>query len=401
MQAAIFGFGTIGSGVAEVLTKNREQIARAIPGGIDVKYILDIRDFPDSPFADLIVHDIDIILSDPEIKVICETMGGKEPANTFTHRALEKGISVCTSNKELVEAYGPSLLAEAAAHNCSYLFEASVGGGIPLISTLLHSFSQEKIMSVTGILNGTTNYILTKMQQEGSSYEDALKEAQALGYAERDPKADVEGHDAGRKISILSSLVCRKTVRFDDICVEGISGISAEDFCLAGQKGYTIKLIGRASFPEEEGAAPEVITAPFLIPKGHPLYDVNDVFNGILITGNMVDRVMLYGRGAGKCPTASAVVSDMILAAENAGKNLPVEWDPEVLSPAAPGDSCYAFYVRAAQAAGQAFRKAFEGCIADQWDDAFLTEKMREENFKSRLKTAGDVLSWIRILPEA
>ena len=242
--------------------------------------------------------------------MICETMGGREPAYTFTRKALERGISVCTSNKELVAAYGPELLEIAKAHNCSYLFEASVGGGIPLIRPINACLTQEDITAVFGILNGTTNYILTRMEKSGLSFENALREAQEKGYAERNPAADVEGRDACRKIAILSSLISGKTVRYEDIPCEGISRVTTVDFGYARSINRAIKLLG-VSRKLENGKL-SVRTAPFLVREDHPLHSVQDVFNGVFVHGNMVDDLMFYGRGAGKFPTASAVVSDVM-----------------------------------------------------------------------------------------
>ena len=217
IQIAVLGFGTVGSGVVELIDKNQDAIRARFPEGVHVKYILDIREFPGSPYEDRVVHDMNVILEDPEVSIVCETMGGKEPAHTFSKSALERGKSVCTSNKELVAAFGPELIRTAAEHNCSYLFEASVGGGIPVIRPLLSALTQEKITSILGILNGTTNYIMTRMEDEGMGFDEVLKIAQEKGYAERNPEADVEGHDACRKIAILSSLVAGKTVRYEDI----------------------------------------------------------------------------------------------------------------------------------------------------------------------------------------
>ncbi len=402
IQTAVFGFGNIGGGVVEVMERNKEQISRSVPGGMAVKYILDIRDFPDSPYRDKVVHDIDIILNDPEIRVVCETMGGKEPAFTFSMRALEKGISVCTSNKELVEAHGPELLAAAKAHDCSYLFEASVGGGIPLISPMTMSLTQEEITSVVGILNGTTNYILTKMDRYGADYETVLKEAQALGYAERNPEADVEGHDTGRKIAILSSLMGGRTVKYDDIPVEGITRIEQADFDFARATGYVIRLLG-VSRREPEGF--HVLTAPHFVPEGHPLYAVDDVFNGVFIHGNMVDDLMFYGRGAGRYPTGSAVVADMIRAAKHLGKNIPILWDPEpaVLAPAGLRESV--FFTRVDGSRADEALAAFEGKIAKKLgnvpgtdDFGFITVRMPDHEYEEICAGIGCVHNSIRVL---
>ena len=310
INIAILGFGTIGSGVAEVVEKNQEEIKKVLGENLHVKYILDIRDLPG------VVKDIDTIINDPDIKVICETMGGKEPAYTYTHLALERGISVCTSNKELVDAHGVELSAIAREHNCSYLFEASVGGGIPLIRTIREACGHEKISKIAGVLNGTCNYILTNMKA-GKEFDAALKEAQENGYAERNPAADIEGHDTARKIAILASLVSGKKFSYEQVDCEGITNVTAEDFAEAEAKGMSIKLLG--VYDAENNS---VLVAPHLVPKESALYNVNGVFNGIMVHGNMVDDLMFYGRGAGKCPTASAVVSDVIECVKNIGRNI-------------------------------------------------------------------------------
>ena len=237
IRAAILGYGNIGGGVAEVITKNQDQVAKAVGDSVEIKYVLDLREFPGDPMEKKVVHDIDTIINDPEIKVIAETMGGDEPAYTFTKKALEAGKSVCTSNKELVANHGPELMRIAKEHDCNYFIEASVGGGIPIIRTLNEALKQEHILNVTGIVNGTTNYILTKMEKEGAAYADVLKQAQELGYAERNPEADVEGYDACRKIAILSSLMSGKNVDFKEVYTEGITKIGAEDFLYAKKMG--------------------------------------------------------------------------------------------------------------------------------------------------------------------
>ena len=308
INIAILGLGTVGGGVAEVIEKNQSEIKRVLGDNIHVKYILDIRDLPG------VVRDINIIVNDPDIKVICETMGGKEPAYTYTHLALEHGISVCTSNKELVDAHGVELSRIAREHNCSYLFEASVGGGIPIIRPLRESVAHEKITRIAGILNGTCNYILTNMKS-GKSFDEALKEAQEKGFAERNPAADVEGHDTARKIAILASLVTGKKFSYEQVHCEGITNITQQDIIDAQAHNMSIKLLG----VYQDGY---ILTAPFLIPASSPLYGVNDVFNGIMVTGTQVDNLMFYGRGTGKLPTASAVVSDVIQCAKNINTNI-------------------------------------------------------------------------------
>ena len=311
INVAILGLGTVGGGVAEVIEKNQAEIRKTLGDNIHVKYILDIRDIPG------VVNDINIIVNDPDVKIVCETMGGKEPAYTYTHMALEHGISVCTSNKELVDAHGVELSAIAREHNCSYLFEASVGGGIPLLRTIREAFGHEKVSRIAGILNGTCNYILTNMKA-GKDFDSALKEAQEKGFAERNPAADVEGHDTARKIAILASLVSGKKFSYEQVSCEGITGVTQQDIADAEANGMAIKLLG-----VYEAESSSVVVAPYLVPKSNPLYAVNDVFNGIMITGNMIDKVMLYGRGAGKLPTASAVVSDVIECVKNSGRNIP------------------------------------------------------------------------------
>ena len=310
INIAILGLGTVGGGVAEVVEKNQNEIKKSLGDNLHVKYILDIRDIPG------VVKDINVIVNDPDVKVICETMGGKEPAYTYTHLALEHGISVCTSNKELVDAHGVELSEIARAHNCSYLFEASVGGGIPILRSLRESCGHEKISYIAGILNGTCNYILTNMKA-GKDFDTALKEAQEKGFAERNPAADVEGHDTARKIAILASLVSGKKFSYEQVNCEGITKITQDDFVEAERNKMSIKLLG--VYDAENNS---VNVAPYLIPENHILYGVNDVFNGIFVKGNQIDNLMFYGRGAGKLPTASAVVSDVIECSKNIGRNV-------------------------------------------------------------------------------
>ncbi len=389
IQMAVLGFGTVGSGVVELIDQNQDVIKRTVPEGIFVKHILDLREFPDSPYCDRVTHDYQDILEDEEITVICETMGGKNPAYAFTKAALERGISVCTSNKELVAAHGPELLSIAAKNNCSYLFEASVGGGIPLIRPINACLKQEKITAVYGILNGTTNYIITRMEKAGLSFEASLKEAQEKGYAERNPAADVEGHDACRKIAILSSLICGKTVRYEDIPCEGITGITTTDFSYARAMNMAIKLLGVCRVAEDGSIS--VRTAPFLVRENHPLHSVQDVFNGVFVHGNMVDDLMFYGRGAGKFPTASAVVSDVIECAKNIGRTVEFVWDNEIVPLSDPMNESYRYFVRVSSAeaakAGEIFGRLseirFEGMPEDEF--AFVTPKMTEGEIRKTL----------------
>ena len=321
---AVLGFGTVGSGVYEVLKVNADSIARKAGEELKVLSVLDLREFPGNEVEKVLTHDYEDILNNDDIKIVAEVMGGVEPAFTFSKKALMKGKSVVTSNKAVVAAKGPELMKIAKENNVNYLFEASCGGGIPIIRPLCVSLTADKINSVKGILNGTTNFILTKMTEEGSSFEDALKTAQKLGYAEADPTADVEGHDACRKIAILSSLAFGKTVDFEEIYTEGITKVTDKDIKYAKKINSVIKLIG-SSNNLGDGISAKV--APFVISDRHPLASVNNAFNAIFVNGNVSGDTMYYGSGAGKLPTASAVVADIIDAAIHMGKNVPIDWD--------------------------------------------------------------------------
>lgn len=397
IQAAVMGYGTVGSGVVEVIEKNKEEINKKSGEDINIKYILDLRDFPGDPYADKVVHDVELILNDPEIKIICETMGGLKPAYDFTKRALEAGISVCTSNKELVAAHGPELIQIAHENKCNYLFEASVGGGIPIIRPLNYSLTAERIDGITGILNGTTNYILSKMEKEGADFEDVLKEAQEKGYAERNPEADVEGYDACRKIAILSSLMCGKNVKYEDIYTEGITKITATDFVYAHAMGKTIKLLAQSK--EVDGCFYAMV-APFMISKSHPLYMVNDVFNAVCVHGNMLGDSMYYGRGAGKLPTASAVVSDVVDCARHIGKVIMCFWDAQDVTLTGIGEASRRFFVRVAQdkesLALQVFKSVSVIEAEVEGEFAFVTDEMTEKEFNQKAEEVG-IISRIRI----
>ena len=342
-KIAVLGYGTVGSGVVEVLSTNSSSIATRAGQPIEVKSVLDIRDFPGDPIQEKIVHDIDDIVNDPEIDVVVEVMGGVEPAFTFVKKALDAGKSVCTSNKALVAAHGPELLEMAKERKLNFMFEASVGGGIPIIRPLNQSLTADEITKITGILNGTTNYILTKMSKEGSSYEETLKEAQELGYAERNPEADVEGYDACRKIAILTSLAYGSTVNFEEVTTEGISKISTADFKYAEKLGCVVKLLA-TSYRRDKKVY--VITAPFMIDSTHPLYNVNDVLNGIYVNGNVLGNVMFFGAGAGKLPTASAVVADVVDCVKHKGTNVMTVWAKTKLELGKTDDEVREFFVR-------------------------------------------------------
>lgn len=322
INVAILGFGVVGSGVAEVLTQNKNIIENKLGKEVNIKYILDLRDFPGNPFEKLVVHDFNIILEDPTVSVVAEMMGGSHPAYDFSKACLEAGKSVVTSNKEVVANFGSELLSIAKAHGVAYLFEASVGGGIPIIRPMCNDLSSNNITEISGILNGTTNYILTRMTADGAAFDDVLKDAQNKGYAERNPAADVEGLDAARKIVILASLAFGKAVSPNDIHTEGITDIATEDVELAAELGYSVKLIGHAKKVDGKILA---MVSPRFIPHSNPLSGINDVFNGILLGADMVGQVMFYGPGAGKLPTASAVCADVvdIIAHMDSGIKLP------------------------------------------------------------------------------
>ena len=309
-KIAVLGHGVVGSGVVELLHQNKEGISNRSKDTIEVKYVLDLRDFPELPYADKFVKDFSVIENDPEVRIVVECIGGLNPAYEYVRRSLEAGKSVVTSNKELVAEKGHELLALAQARNLNFLFEASVGGGIPIIRPLSQCMAANEMLEIAGILNGTTNFILTKMIQDQMSFDDALALAQKLGYAERDPSADVDGHDACRKICILASLAFGKHVYPKQVSTEGIRSVTLEDVTYAGIWGGSIKLIGMVK-PDEKGEL-EICVAPMFIPRTNQLWCVDDVFNAVLTRGNATGDVMFYGRGAGKLPTASAVVADVI-----------------------------------------------------------------------------------------
>lgn len=397
IKAAIFGYGTVGSGIYEVLTRNSAVIQGKLGDRIEVKYVLDLREFPGDPVQDVLVHDVNTILDDEEVSIICETMGGEKPAYDFTRRALELGKSVCTSNKELVEKHGAELLKIAQEHHCSYLFEASVGGGIPIIRPLCTSLAQERIESITGILNGTTNYILSKMENEGADFETVLKRAQEKGYAERNPEADVCGYDAGRKIAILTSLAYGKNVDFADLYVEGITQITRMDFAYAKKLGTTIKLFAKSQCIDGKYYA---MVAPFMVTADNPLYAVQNVFNAILVHGNMVGDTMYYGKGAGKLATASAVVADVIDCAKHLGKHVQVIWEEDKLEISPMDDFTRRFFVRVkgtdrAQITENFGEVEFIDSVAEE-ETGFVTSEMTEKAYEECAKKAGNVINRIR-----
>ena len=343
IKIAVLGYGTVGSGVVEVINTNGAVINERIGDTLEIKYVLDLRDFPGTPVENLITHDFEDIVNDEEVKIVVEVMGGIEPAYTFVKRSLLAGKSVATSNKALVAKHGAELLAIAKENNINFLYEASVGGGIPIIRPLASSLTGDVIEEITGILNGTTNYMMTKMYNENADYDAVLKEAQARGYAERDPSADVEGHDACRKIAILSSIISGKQVDFEDIYTEGITEVSLEDIQYAKAMDMKIKLLASCKRSGEKLCA---IVAPHLVAKSHPLYNIEDVFNAIFVKGNMLGDSMFYGSGAGKLPTASAVVGDIVEAAKNPNRSMMATWAAEKLALEEKADTVKKFFVR-------------------------------------------------------
>ncbi|BBF44368.1 homoserine dehydrogenase [Lachnospiraceae bacterium KM106-2] len=398
INVSVLGYGTVGSGVVEVLDTNRESITKKAGQPINVKYILDRKDFTGDPIQDKIVNDYNIIVNDPEVSIIVETMGGIHPAYEFVKQALENGKSVCTSNKELVAKHGSELLAIAREKSVNFLFEASVGGGIPIIRPLNQSLTADEIEEITGILNGTTNYILTKMTNEGLDFDTVLKDAQEKGYAERNPEADVEGYDACRKIAILTSLAYGMQVDYEDIYTEGITKITDVDIKYAKAINASIKIFGTSRRVDGKVYA---MVAPMMIDQTHPLYSVNDVFNGIFVKGNVLGDVMFYGKGAGKLPTASAVVADVIDAAKHEGTNIMTIWSNKKLELANIEDAKHRFFVRVPEDKKNIVSELFDNVQiinADvKGEFAFITDELAEKVFKEKIAKVDGVLSMIRV----
>ena len=358
---AIMGFGTVGGGVAEVLRMNSAAIAEKLGEPLNLKYILDVRDLSATPYADKAVKDFSVLENDPELDVVVESIGGAKIALEFTRRCLLAGKHVVTSNKELVAAHGRELLEIAREKNVNYLFEASVGGGIPVLRPLFQCLAGNQIQEIAGILNGTTNYILTRMVKDGATFADALKEAQGKGYAEADPTADVEGLDAGRKICILSDLSWGREVRPEAISVQGISAIDLKDVAIASGAGYRVKLLGRAMKLEDGRQA--AFVAPHLVPESSPLANVDDVFNAIMIRGNAVGDVMFYGRGAGDLPTASAVMGDVLDALEHREKRRNLGWNGDAALVDLETELPLYWYLRGDFAAPPSSERLAEGAV--------------------------------------
>lgn len=405
IQVAILGHGVVGSGVAEILLTHKESLQKKVHEEISIKRILDLRDFPGLSYSDKFTKNFEDIVNDDEIKVVAEVMGGVNPAFDFVKRCLEANKSVVTSNKELVAKKGAQLLAIAKEHNVNFLFEASVGGGIPIIRPLNNCLVANDVDEIAGILNGTTNFILTKMITESMSFKDALKLAQELGYAERDPSADVEGHDACRKICILASLAFGKHVYPDNIHTEGITNISLEDVAYANRWGGVIKLIGDVK--NTGNGMLDIFVAPMLISEESQLSGIDDVFNGILVRGDATGDVVFYGKGAGKLPTASAVVADIVDCIKHINARKYLFWSDCDGSNVLPYDeSISAMYVRAngsIKTAQSVFNKITQlhRENAPEYEIAFTTGEMKIKDFNEKIKelkeNGVEVLNTIRI----
>ncbi len=404
ISIAILGFGVVGSGTAEVIEKNKDVIKAKTGADIAIKHILDLRDFPESPFEHLITHDFNDIINDKDVDIVVEAMGGAHPAYDFSKASLEAGKNVVTSNKLVVAEFGTELLEIAEKNGVRYLFEASVGGGIPIIKPMMSDLAQNNICEISGILNGTTNYILTQMSQNGTSFEAALKQAQEKGYAEADPTSDIEGHDAARKIVILAALAYGKLISPSNVHCEGITKIDSRDVMFAeALGGHSIKLIGHA---EKVGEKLLAFVSPRLINASNPLHDVSDVFNGILVSCDMLGDAMFYGRGAGKLPTASAVVSDVIDIAVKLGTSAgSAKWTAAKENDIASlSEYVCAHYFRI-EGCEKCMGKVFDEVCSSRTIDgecAFITKPMTESEAVAKENAFADngikVLSRIRVL---
>ncbi|MBR1742195.1 MAG: homoserine dehydrogenase [Lachnospiraceae bacterium] len=401
INVSVLGYGTVGSGVVEIIRENAELITKRAGEEIRVKSVLDLRDFEGDPVQEILVHDFNEIVNDDEVQIVVETMGGLHPAYEFVKASLESGKSVCTSNKALVADFGPELLEIAEKNHVNFLFEASVGGGIPIIRPLKISLAPDEILEISGILNGTTNYILTEMTNNGSAFDDVLKDAQAKGYAEADPTADVEGHDACRKIAILTSLAYGKQLDFGDIYTEGITKVTDRDVAYAKKLSAKIKIFGTS---KKAGDKVSAMVAPVFVYPENPLYNVDGVFNAILVKGNMVGDVMFYGQGAGKLATASAVVSDVIEEAKHVDVNMKTLWSHEKLDLLPNDEVKNMFFVRlrGGRAENEAkvkevFGKADEVDAGFSDEYAFVLPEMTEGEFSKAAEKLGNVINRFRI----
>ncbi len=401
MKAAVLGYGTIGSGVVEILEKKKDLITAETGQEVSVKYVLDLRDFPGDPVERILVHDFNIILNDPEVGLVIETMGGTGKAYEFVKAALLAGKHACTSNKALVAKYGSELLAIAREKNLNFQFEASVGGGIPIIRPLYSCLTAGNVTEITGILNGTTNFMLTKMDREGRAYEDVLKEAQALGYAERDPSADVEGHDACRKIAILASIALGQFVDYEDIETRGITDITKADMAYAKEMGLSIKLL--ASCKVEDGKVYASVS-PKLLREGHPLYTVSGVFNAVFVRGDMTGDLMFYGSGAGKLPTASAVVADVVEITKNSDRCVYPGWRDEKLELSANTGAVNQYFVRFSAGDKEVEKQALEAfgteeitVLRQEPGFAFLTARMTRGEYEEKAAAFPQICQMIPV----
>ena len=398
-KGAIMGYGTVGSGVYEIIKKNGARLTSNTYGEpVELKYILDIRDFDDHPEKELFTKDFNDILNDDEICVVAEVMGGLHPAYEFTKSLLQNGINVATSNKELVATYGTELLAIAKENNVNYMFEASVGGGIPIIRPMHQCLAANNIERIAGILNGTTNYILYQMVENGQTFEDALKDAQDNGFAEKNPAADIEGYDACRKIAILASLASGKEVDYNNIETTGITDITLDDVKCAAQGNGVIKLIGYADFLDNGKIYASV--GPMFIDNSHPLAGVNNVFNAIMVTGDCVDDVMFYGKGAGKMATASAVVADILDCIRHKKSNKNINWiKSETDICAGEDDVKFSYFVRANNTAEECENACgkLSYIRKNSGEAAFITEPMTKSQIKDSLLEL-DVITALKVL---
>ena len=406
MNVAIMGYGTNGSGVAEILEANKDAIRQAAGQELSLRYVLDLRDLSGSPVEDEQIHDFSIIEGDPEVDLVVETMGGLNPAYPFVKACLLAGKHVVTSNKALVAAHGTELLRIAREKQVNFFFEASVGGGIPIIRTLYRCLRGEQLEEIAGILNGTTNFILTKMDKEGWSFADALKEAQRLGYAEKDPTADVEGYDTCRKIAILLAMATGKETDYQKIHTEGITKITDTDFKYAARLGMSIKLVGSGKIGADGRVGAYVL--PLLIEKADPLYTVSDVLNAVVVRGDMLGTTMYHGSGAGKLPTASAVVADLIEAAQESGRNVSLGWTGEEQQFKPFEEETFRYMVRLGGSLERRRKEleAMEAFPIQKWvlpdgadageGFAVLTGPMTEGDFARAAASLSDILAVVR-----
>lgn len=400
INIAVLGYGTIGSGVVEIVERNQEVLQKKTRHGINVKYVLDLREFPGTSVEKKVVHDFTVIEEDRDVQVIVETMGGLEPARSFAERALKAGKSYVTSNKELVAKYGAELIALAKANNTNFLFEASVGGGIPIIRPLVECITGDEILEISGILNGTTNYILTQMTEEGWSFSDALSDAQEKGYAERHPEADIEGHDARRKIAILGSLAVGQQIDFEDVYTEGITKVTDKDISYAKVLGCKIKLLGTY---KKVGDKHFAMVVPKMVPYRQPLSGVSGVFNSIFVTGNMLGDAMFYGAGAGKLPTASAVLGDVVEAVNRANQNIGIIWDTDKLNLTSTEDFEQRVFVRMKDSVDKEKLHAVFGDVEEvkaegvEGEYAFVTAVMKEKELREKTAQFEEMLGYLRM----